>query len=230
MRGAALRTCALAALCGVVLAAAAWAQTAPVPPPATAVAPVAPSVSTAAPIRPAPVRRAPSARAESSPHWGELSARQQASLTPLAGIWPTLSQAQKRKWIALSRNYPTLSPDEQARLHSRMTEWASLSPQQRTQARLNFAATKALPSTDKKAKWEAYQALPAEEKKKLASRAARKPVPPPTAAAVRPVPKQKLAHLPHPRKPDNGARVPVVPGQVDRHTLLPQPGALPQTP
>jgi hypothetical protein len=194
------------------------------------VAPVAPSVSTAAPIRPAPVRRAPSSRPESSPRWNELGARQQASLTPLAGIWHTLSQAQKRKWIALSRNYPTLSPDEQARLHSRMTEWASLSPQQRTQARLNFAATKALPATDKKAKWEAYQALPPEEKKKLASRAARKPVPPPTAAAVRPVPKQKLAHLPHARKPDNGARVPVVPGQVDRHTLLPQPGALPQKP
>ena len=76
----------------------------------------------------------------------------------------------------------------------------------------------------------AYQALPPEEKRKLASRAARKPVPPPTAAAVRPVPKQKLAHLPHARKPDNGARVPVVPGQVDRHTLLPQPGALPQKP
>lgn len=229
MRGASLHAWTLAALCGALVAAAAWAQTAPVPPAAPSPAPAAPSVSTAAPVRPAPVRRA-SSRPESSPRWGELSARQQASLTPLAGTWHTLSQAQKRKWIALSHNYPTLSPDDQARLHSRMTEWASLSPQQRTQARLNFAATKALPSTDKKAKWEAYQALPAEEKKKLASRAARKPVPPPTAAAVRPVPKQKLARLPHARKPDNGARLSGIPGQVDRHTLLPQPGALPQKP
>ena len=68
-----------------------------------------------------------------------------------------------------------MSGAEQAKLHSRMTEWAALSPQQRTQARLNFAETKQLSPDDKKAKWEAYQALPPEEKRKLAAGAAKPP-------------------------------------------------------
>ena len=80
---------------------------------------------------------------------------------------------------------------EQDKLHSRMTEWAALSPQQRTQARLNFAETKQLSPDDKKAKWEAYQALPPEEKRKLAAGAAK---PPPTAAAVKPVAAAEAGH------------------------------------
>ena len=64
-----------------------------------------------------------------------------------------------------------MSGAEQDKLHSRMSEWAALSPQQRTQARLNFGETKRLSPDDKKAKWEAYQALPAEEKRKLAASA-----------------------------------------------------------
>ena len=47
---------------------------------------------------------------------------------------------------------------------------------------------------EKKAKWEAYQALSPEEKRKLADSATRKP--PTTAAAVKPVNPQKLATLP----------------------------------
>jgi hypothetical protein len=88
-----------------------------------------------------------------------------------------------------------MSGAEQAKLHSRMTEWVALSPQQRTQARLNFGQTQQLSPDDKRAKWEAYQALPPEEKKKLAARAAK---PPATAAAVKPVPTDKLAVAPKP--------------------------------
>ena len=51
-----------------------------------------------------------------------------------------------------------------------MTEWAALSPQQRAQARLNFAEIKRLPADERKAKWEAYQALQPEEKRKLGRR------------------------------------------------------------
>jgi hypothetical protein len=132
-------------------------------------------------------------RAETRPSWSELTPEQQQALQPLASNWPTLSEAQKRKWIALSRNYRQMKPDEQAKLHSRMNEWVALSPQQRTLARLNFAETKNLSPDDKKAKWEAYQALPPEEKRKLAAGAGGKPSP--TAAAVKPVP-QKLANVP----------------------------------
>ena len=103
-----------------------------------------------------------------------------------------------------------------------MTEWAALSPQQRSIARLNFGATRKLTAEDKKAKWEAYQALSPEEKKKLAAGAAK---PPATAAALKPVPAEKLATVPkstHP-SPTKTPRIAAAPDQVDNRTLLPQP-------
>lgn len=154
-----------------------------------------------APNAPAAVRvpSPPSASASfqarpGGPSWAELTADQRLSLAPLAGSWAQISEAQKRKWIALAGNFGRLSPQEQAKLHSRMTEWAALSPQQRAQARLNFGETQQLSAEEKRAKWEAYQALSPEEKRKLAESADRKP--PTTAAAVKPVAPQKLATLP----------------------------------
>lgn len=174
----------------------------------------------------APKAAPAAAKEEASPTWAELTPPQQQALAPLAGSWKTLTEGHKRKWLALSQNYPKMSADEQALLHSRMTEWAALTPQQRTQARLNFADTKKLPAKDKKAKWEAYQALPQEEKRKLAAGAtAAKPPPPPTAAAVQPVPPQKMAKVPARKSSARTPRIAVAPNQVDHNTLLPQPGA-----
>lgn len=208
---------------GLALSAAWAAENVPPPLPAgTSVAQAAkPSVSTQAPIRPAQVRTAPATRAESKPTWAELTPPQQQALAPLTGTWRVLGEAHKRKWLALSENFATLPPAEQARLHSRMTEWAALSPQQRTLARLNFAEAQKVAPTDKRAKWEAYQALSPEEKRKLADAAATKTPPPPTAAAVKPVPQQKLAKIP--KKKAESAKIAVLPGQVDNNTLLPQP-------
>jgi hypothetical protein len=221
-------------LIGLLAAGVAWAQAVapatPAPPPQTQAQAGTPSVSSQAPIRAASSRVA-TPKAEAKPSWAELTPPQQQSLAPLAGTWRSLSEAHKRKWLALSQTYPTMPPGEQLRLHSRMAEWAALSPQQRTQARLNFAESQGVsPSVDKRAKWEAYQALPPEEKSKLAGAAAAKPAPPPTAVAVQPVPEQKLARIPKSKKPDNSARIAVVPGQVNQNTLLPQPGTLPVQP
>jgi hypothetical protein len=191
--------------------------------------PTKPSVSTHVPPRPGQPRTSPAPKVEASPTWTELSPAQKQALEPLAVTWSRLGEAHKRKWLAVSSNFPTMPPGEQARLHSRMAEWAALSPQQRTQARLNFAEAQTLPTDDKRAKWEAYQALPAEEKSKLAAGAG-KPVPP-TAAAVQPVPAQKLANGPKPRKPDTrNPRIAVAPDKIDHNTLLPQPGTLPIQP
>jgi hypothetical protein len=156
------------------------------------------------------------------PLWRELSPGQQQALTPLSTHWDTLNEAQKRKWIALSANFPKMSGEEQAKLHSRMTEWVALSPQQRTMARLNYGAAQKLSPDDKKAKWEEYQALPPEEKKKLAAKAAK---PPNTAAALRPVPAEKLATVPKARQQPatKTPRIAAAPNQVDHNTLLPQP-------
>lgn len=135
----------------------------------------------------------------SGPVWFELSPLQQQALAPLASSWNTnMSAAQKRKWLEISRNYGALPPEGQAMLNSRMNDWVNLSPQQRAQARLNFGKTKELAKQltpeEKKARWEAYQALSAEEKQKLAAKAS--PRPKGAATAVKPVAPQKLAALP----------------------------------
>lgn len=134
----------------------------------------------------------------SGPTWSDLTPLQQQTLAPLASSWNTgMSEAQKRKWLEISRNYSALSPEGQATLNSRMNDWVSLSPQQRAQARLNFGKTKELSRQltpeEKKAKWDAYQALSPEEKQKLAVKS---PKPTGAATAVQPVPPHKLATLP----------------------------------
>jgi len=238
------RTLALAAA-ALLAAGLGWAQqqdpTTPMPAPAAqpvapvprvaavpaASQPAKPSVSTHQAMKPGQPRMAQQPKgAESRPTWNELTADQKKALEPLATTWSRLGTAHKRKWLAVSSNFPTMPPAEQARLHSRMGEWAALSPQQRTLARLNFAEAQTLPVDDKRAKWEAYQNLSPEEKKKLAAGAG-KPVPP-TAAAVHPAP-QKLATVPPPRKNDGSPapRIAVAPGKIDHNTLLPAPGTLP---
>ncbi|MEO7548543.1 MAG: DUF3106 domain-containing protein [Ramlibacter sp.] len=147
----------------------------------------------------------PAKSAEAKPVWAELAFAQQQALAPLSGTWADLSEAHKRKWLALSQNFPKLPVPEQAIMHSRMKEWAALSPKQRTMARLNFGETKRISSDDKKAKWEAYQALSEEERRKLAADAVAKP--PTTAAAIKPVPKQKLATVPKPGRETKAPRI-----------------------
>jgi hypothetical protein len=154
--------------------------------------------------------------------WNALTPAQQQALKPLQANWGTMTEAHQRKWIALSRTYPDMSPPEQARLHSRMTEWATLSPRQRAAARLNFAETKQHSADEKKAKWQAYQALSPEEKQKLAANAKSKPQG--AAPAVKPVPTQKLAVVPS--DPSSQKKHPTIAGasgKLDQNTLLPHP-------
>lgn len=136
----------------------------------------------------------PRTTAYARPLWKELSASQQQALLPLAPHWDSLNSAHKRKWLALSRNHNKLSPAEQAKLHSRMSDWAGLSQQERAQARFNFAEVKQIPSDERKAKWEAYQALSDKEKRALAEGAT--PRTPGATATARPVSTQKLAPIP----------------------------------
>lgn len=183
----------------------------------------------APPTKPASTAAAPGVAARPAPGWNALSAGQKQALKPLAGTWNSLSDLQQRKWLALSRNFAAMSPAEQATLHSRMTEWAALSPQQRTLARLNFAETRKLPSDEKKAKWEAYQALSPEEKRKLASGIAK---PGGAALAVKPVSPQKLALPPQARSSARRNEAPgtaIPPQLVHQNTLLPRmpPAAVP---
>lgn len=133
-------------------------------------------------------------QAESGPGWGTLNTPQKLALYPLAERWAHISEAQKRRWLALAANFANLPEEEQAKFHARMTDWANLSAQQRNQARLNFAVTNRLAPDDKRAQWEAYQALSEAERRALAAQAA--PRPKGAATALRPVPAAKLAQVP----------------------------------
>ncbi|MGJ7491336.1 DUF3106 domain-containing protein [Variovorax sp. ZT4R33] len=146
------------------------------------------------PSAPAASSAASAIQAPAKPLWRDLSTKQQQALQPLAADWDGLSEGHKRKWLTLSRNHSKLSSADKQTLHSRMTEWAALSQQERAQARFNFAEVKQVPVDERKAKWEAYQALTPEERRRLAESAT--PRPPGAATTIRPVPAQKLAPVP----------------------------------
>lgn len=154
------------------------------------------AASQKAPGARAATRPQPPGDLPSEPTWKQLDGKQQQALAPLQERWSGISELQKRRWLALAQTWDTRSPEEQTKLHSRMSEWASLSAQQRSQARLNYAVTKRLAASpsDKRAQWEAYQALSEEEKKRLAAKAA--PRPKGAATAIHPVSPKKLAHVP----------------------------------
>ena len=164
--------------------------------------PAKPLANASNPIKPAAVAT-PAKLQVSKPVWAELTVQQQIALRPLAPGWDTINEAQKRKWLEISKGYPSLTPEGQSIMHSRMTEWVGLSAQQRAQARLNFAKTKELSNEltaeEKQAKWQNYQALSAEEKQKLAAKAAPKPTG--AATAVKPVSPQKLVVTPSAQTP-----------------------------
>lgn len=149
--------------------------------------------------------------------WSELSTPQQQTLKPLEQLWPTMTAPHKRKWLAVSQNFLQLSDQEQITIQSRMQEWAALSPLQRSAARLNFAGAQQLPIEDKRAKWEAYQALSPEEKQKLAAQQAR-PVGG-GAPAIKPVAAEKLASPPSANS--NKALPRIASNQAAPATLLP---------
>lgn len=166
-----------------------------------------------------------SAALSSRPLWKDLPTSQQQALAPLMQLWPTMTEPHKRKWLALSQNFAQLSADEKATLQGRMREWAALSPQQRTTARLNFAGAQQMPQEDKRAKWEAYQALSPEAKQKLAAQQA-KPVAG-AAPAVKPIAADKLTSPP---SASNNKPLPrIATNQTAPVTLLPTPATATNT-
>lgn len=168
---------------------------------------------------------AASATLSSRPLWKDLSAPQQQALAPLMQLWPTMTEPHKRKWLALSQNFAQLSADEKSTLQGRMHEWAALSPQQRTTARLNFAGAQQVPQEDKRAKWEAYQALSPEAKQKLAAQQAKPVVG--AAPAVKPIASDKLTSPP---SASNNKPLPrIATNQTAPVTLLPTPATATNT-
>lgn len=173
-----------------------------------------------------PVAANPSAQSKpavtAGPLWGELSASQQKVLAPLAASWESLEPARKRKWMAVAQTYPQMAPAEQTKLQGRMAEWAALSPRERAVARLNFSESKKLPASDRAANWDAYKALPPEDRQKFVAKAASAP----KSAALAPKRStvDKVTPVPVTRRTPTAelASSGVVAPTIDRKTLLPQ--------
>jgi hypothetical protein len=161
--------------------------------------------------------------AAASGSWQQLSASQKQALSPLATQWGSLTPQQQSKWLAISQNFAQLPASEKAIMHTRMTDWVALSPQQRNQARFNYNAVQSLPKEDKKAKWEAYQALSAEDKRLLSVGTA---APAKSAATISKPPETVRLVAPQARTIDSAKDItrPAASTQpLDRKTLLPKP-------
>lgn len=117
------------------------------------------------------------APAKKNPAWSELSAEHQHILAPLKAEWNSLEPARKRKWLGIARRYPKMSPQAQERVQKRMEKWASLTPEQRRQVRERYReiARKSAQTRRLREQWAKYQALPPEERSRLAP----PPEPPP---------------------------------------------------
>ncbi len=105
------------------------------------------------------------------PAWAALTPAQQSALAPLKKDWPTLDAPRKQKWLELSARLPSMSADERQRIQDRMTEWSRLSPEERGRTRLQFQEARQISPQERQARWDAYLALPADERRALADRA-----------------------------------------------------------
>jgi hypothetical protein len=119
--------------------------------------------------------------AEEGSRWADMPQAHRLALKPLEAEWSVLGADSKQKWLEIAARFPTLPADERVRIQARMTEWARMSPQERGRVRLNFQEAKQASPRDRQAQWDAYQALPEEQKRQLAARAVpaetRRPVP-----------------------------------------------------
>lgn len=160
---------------------------------------------------PLPKQAAPASQA-----WQQLTPKQKQALAPLGAQWSALTAQQQSKWLAISENFAQMSVAEQITMHARMSDWVALSPQQRNLARLNFNKLQSLPKEDKKAKWEAYQALPTEEKRLLSAGS----MPPPKSAAptAKPLESHRVVQTPA----RSAADAPPTSTAINRKTLLPR--------
>jgi hypothetical protein len=77
----------------------------------------------------------------------------------------------------VANRYPSMPPAERSRVQQRMGEWSRLSTTERARARLNFQESRQLSREERQQQWEAYRALPPDQRRALAEKAQAKPQP-----------------------------------------------------
>jgi hypothetical protein len=113
--------------------------------------------------------------------WSSLTSTQQATLAPLKDDWIQIDNARRQKWLELASRLPAMPIGERDRIQQRMADWSRMTPAERGRARLAFQQSREFSANERQARWQAYQALPDEERQRLAERS--RPAPKATAAA-----------------------------------------------
>lgn len=153
--------------------------------------------------------------------WHSLNPDQRTALQPLEKLWPSMNAEQQRKWIVLVQDFHRMNAQERQVLQGRMSDWARLSPAERARARQNFGQARSLSADEKRAKWQAYQALSPEQREQLVRQGGKSPV---SAAPALPSSQTPplLKTAAQPATTDSGmAGLAQPPAQVNRNTLLP---------
>ena len=99
--------------------------------------------------------------------WEQLNPKQQQALATLQPRWNSLAPNAQKKWLEVAERYQKMSPAEQQRVQERIQDWMALTPEQRRQARENFREAKQVPTQKRQEKWQQYQQLPDDEKRRL---------------------------------------------------------------
>jgi hypothetical protein len=103
--------------------------------------------------------------------WSALTPAQQAALAPLKDDWAAIDNPRRQKWVELANRMPRMPEAERARIQQRMADWARMSPAERGRARLAFQQSREFSPEERQARWEAYRALPDDERQRLAQQA-----------------------------------------------------------
>ena len=127
---------------------------------------------------------APKAALASGPAWSALTPAQQSALAPLKDDWQEIDALRKQKWLEMAARFPSLPAEERQRIQQRMAEWARMTPDERGRARLQFQEARQISPQQRQARWDAYLALPAEERRALAASA--RTVPKARSASAKP--------------------------------------------
>jgi hypothetical protein len=103
--------------------------------------------------------------------WNNLNPSQRGVLAPLERDWSTISPAQQQKWAEVANRFPALPGEERNRIQRRLADWSRLTPQERASARLNYQEARQLSPQARQQQWDAYRALPADQRRALAENA-----------------------------------------------------------
>jgi hypothetical protein len=103
--------------------------------------------------------------------WASLTVQEQQALHPLKKDWQDLEPQRQRKWLEVASRFNGMPAEERARIQERMAQWAAMTPAQRASARLQFQEAQQLSPSERQARWQAYQALPDEQRRALAEQA-----------------------------------------------------------